>query len=348
VQTTFVELPELANAELLRAVADDVTLFWIDATGAIFAWPHDSQQPPEQLKSAPDELRTVLRMTATETDLIWADAGAYSEPVLGAYPPPPPGRLYSMPKHGGEPLVLRETPDTLMHLVAATSDRVWFVEPGPDGELLYSLARDDGSVTQVTTSGEQRDPQIVAGQLYWWTEGEASNDESGYYQDLFRQDLNGGQAEFVTAIEGWSYDVIGNRVAWLRETTLFDPLVLQQHVVTFDMTTGCQHVLPSDGLTVAAGGRLPMVDATHVYWLSFNGLGTVSNPTPADGEPPPELPPEPGLPLLRVQLDSGMLEQLVIDGLRIPLGGDTLVAQTGQGIYVRGDNGLVLVEKPTN
>ncbi len=59
--------------------------------------------------------------------------------------------------------------------------------------------------------------------------------QNGYYQDLFRQNVNGGQAQFVTSIEGCSYDVIGQRVAWVRETTLLDPLVLQEHVVTFEL-----------------------------------------------------------------------------------------------------------------
>src|SRR5690606_12801118 len=104
------------------------------------------------------------------------------------------------------------------------------------------------------------------------------------------------------SIEGWSYDVIGQRVAWVQETTLFDPVILQQQVVTFDLITGCEHILPTDGFTISAGGRLPMVDASHVYWLSFNGLGTVRNSTPADGEEQSALPPEPSLPLLRVGL----------------------------------------------
>lgn len=345
VQTSFDELPALTNAQLHLAIADEQALFWLDSAGAVYSWPHDSEQSPTQINPSPDETRTILRLTATESELIWADAGAYSEMVIGIPPPRPPGRLYSMPKQGGEPQLLRESADAVMHLVAATNEQVWFLEPGPDGEeVLYSLAREDGSVSQVTSSGEQRSPQVIDEHVYWWTEGEDSSDENGYYQDLSRQKLNGGLTEFVTSIEGSSYDIIGQRVAWVRETTHFDPLVLQEHVVIFDMTTNCQHVLPSDGLTISAGGRLPLVDSTHVYWLSFNGLGTVSNPSPA-GQPT-ELLPEPSLPLLRVSLDDGSLEQLVVDGLRIPLGSDTLVAHTSRSIYVRSENGLVRVNKP--
>ena len=345
VQTGFDDLPQLATARLHRAIADEETLFWLDDAGAVYSWPHHSDQAPTQLNPPPDETRTILRLTATDSELIWADAGAYSEMVIGIPPARAPGRLYSMPKQGGEPQLLRESANAVMQLVAANDEQVWFLEPGPDGEeVLYSLAREDGRVTQITSSGQQRSPQVMVDHVYWWTEGEDSSDKNGYYQDLFRRELNGGQTEFVTSIEGSSYDIIGQRVAWVKETTHYDPLVLQEHVVTFDMTTNCQHVLPSDGLTISAGGRLPLVDSTHVYWLSFNGLGTVSNPSPT-GQPAEPLS-EPSLPLLRVGLDDGSFEELVVDGLRIPLGGDTLVAHTSQSIYVRSENGLVRVNKP--
>ena len=72
-----------------------------NAAGAVFSWAHDSNQPPTELQPAPDELRTILRMTATDTELIWTDAGAYPEFILGNYPPPPPGHLYSIPKRVG-------------------------------------------------------------------------------------------------------------------------------------------------------------------------------------------------------------------------------------------------------
>lgn len=77
-----------------------------------------------------------------------------------------------------------------------------------------------------------------------------------------------------------------------------------------------------------------MMDRRHVYWYSLDGLVGVS-----PGDPPTPID------LLRVDLQSGRLEQVVSPGFEAVIV-DNIAGQNSQDLYVLTRQGLVAVRKP--
>jgi hypothetical protein len=119
-------------------------------------------------------------------------------------------------------------------------------------------------------------------------------------------------------------------VLWKKSETRFDPLVLVESLVLLDQATGCVNDLPSLGETISVAG----LDADHVYWKSYNGLGSTS---PGDV---PEV-----LPFVRVNLRTGAFERLLTPGFDATIFTDYLT-EDGDAVYFRVDGGIVAVQKP--
>jgi len=137
----------------------------------------------------------------------------------------------------------------------------------------------------------------------------------------------------VTAVEGGTYyPFIGGRgvVLWTPEETRFDPLLLVQHFMMLNENTGCVQPLPSVEESI---GQI-LIDRHHVYWNSFNALGSFS---PGDTLSP--------LPILRVNLVTGRFERVTTPGLESTL--TDLIAQDADTLYLHPSNGgLIAVRKP--
>ena len=96
--------------------------------------------------------------------------------------------------------------------------------------------------------------------------------------------------------------------------------------------TGCVQELPSVELSIGQ----TLLDGRHVYWQSFNGLGSSSPGQPDDLAP-----------ILRVDLRTGRFEHVATPGLEITVASG-LAAQNDDILYVRQSpgNSLFAVRKP--
>lgn len=318
-------------------------LYWMDEAGRVQAQSQrtdggPSPSMPSELRPAPSQPSTrVGPLLANDTTLFWAEAGAYEEGILEPGPPPPPGRLFAANKDGSGSELLYEDPAQLLHLKAVHGDDL-ILTSGYEELELFTFSLSDRELRPIATQIPGGNTRVIGDEIYWTVASEGSSDVSGYFQDLFRADLNGEGKAFVAKIQGWdSYTVTPDTLLWIEERTHFDPLVLDQNFVYLNRRTGCQQPLPHRGETISMGY---LVDETHVYWHSYNGLGVVSAPSTGPA------PPLDVKPLIRVDLATGALEELVAPGFEARLG-DHPIAQTATQLFMRINQGeLVALDKP--
>ena len=333
-----VQTPRAVNAAVRRydtvtgmrvAIVDDSGVYYFDQTGALLALPHGADVPV-MLRPAPAMLPRPIAITALVSDgsrLYWGEAQQNIGP--GIDPPSPPGSLHAIAKTGGDTATLLEADDETFTPLGVRADRI--VVTGL-GQALSLVATDGSSSEPVAYKINGAYAHFMDGKLYWTTPWAGSNDEVGYFNDVFRADVLGsGAIEDVVRIEGGEFRVGHGFVVWWQERTHFDPLVLDQNLVVLDERTGCAQPLPGVGLSVSSQA---LIDDRHAYWHSYNGLGGVS----------PDMPLE-GVPLLRADLRSGALERLVTDGYTATVGHDT-IGQTADALYFEADGSLVVIDKP--
>lgn len=316
--TRYTDVPTSENT--VQAVADDDGLFWRNDSGAVRGLV-DSELI--ELRPAVDDLRAALGMLTDDTTLYFADAGPpWAGPPEEPADPPPPGRLYSVPKTGGEVELLLELDDAILTPLAVTERGVVI----RSGEHVYVVEEEGVELLEHIPPLPPYQLQIADGRAYW-------SDWSSVRQptELFAVDLEGGDPEVVTEIDG-TFMVGNGRVFWKSETMLTGPLVLLEKLFMFDLETGCITELPHRGESIGA----PALDAVHVYWTSFNGLGN-------SGDDACVTP----LPLLRVNLTSGVLEELQVEGFSATICTD-FMAHDGDTLFMRTwqDHSLVAIDKP--
>jgi hypothetical protein len=327
VQTTFERVPFAANVEW--AYADEGGVYWFDRDGAMFVVAKGATSA-FVLRPAPDLPGTRLGLIGSADRLYWTEAAAVEPgpPELG--PPPPPGRVMSVSKDGGPVTTLIETPSQVL------------IPLGVDPSGRVFVTSTDGSVHQVTASGALERVanipavaggglQMVDGLVYW-----AEYDDAAEQMPLFVARPGGDAPVRVTPLpsSGSLVPFIAGHgvVLWSTTETRYNPLLLVQHYVMLNQNTGCVQELPSDELSI--GGSL--LDAHHVYWKSFNALGSSSPGQPATTTP-----------LLRVDLRTGRFERVLTPGFDVTLTTD-LLAQDDDTLYIRSsdDRGLLAVRKP--
>lgn len=162
---------------------------------------------------------------------------------------------------------------------------------------------------------------VIEGDEVYWSEGE----------QIWRAQLDGSSEEKVADAAGSEFLVVGDYVLWRDERTHFDPLVLDENYVMLDARTGCIQALPGLGLSISFDS---VADGRHVYWYSFNGLGGVS-----PGDPPI------GTPLIRANLETGVLEEVVTPGFEASLT-DDLIGQTAARLFLNVAGEIVAIDKP--
>lgn len=317
--TSHTEVPRSENTA--QAVADDDGLFWRDDSGAVRGLV-DSE--PIDLQPALEEVRTAMGMLTDATTLYFADAGPpWMGPPAEPHDPPPPGRLFAVPKTGGPVELLLELEDATLTplavidggVVIRSDDRLYVV--GDEGvELLEH-------VPPIPVSYEL---WVVDGRAYWSSWGSMREPTQ-----LFAVDLAGGEPEVIAEING-ALMVGHGRVLWQTETIVEDPLVLVNELMMLDLETGCITELPSRGESMGT----PVFDARHVYWKSYNGLD--------DGGDDVCLDP---LPLIRANFTRGMLEQLSVEDFDVTLCTD-FMAQNDDTLFMRKWQGhsLIAIAKP--
>lgn len=318
-ETSQVAVPGSENAA--QAIADDDGLFWRDDVGAVRGLV-DSEQI--ELRPAVDDLRAAMGMLTDGTALYFAEAGPpWSGPPEEPSDPPPPGRLYSVPKTGGTVELLLELDDAILTPLAVTERGVVI----QSDERLYVVADEAVELLEhIPPIPTSYDLQVSDGRAYWsnWSSVREPT-------ELFAVDLDGGEPEVVTEING-TFTVGHGRVVWKTETVVEEPLVLVNELFMLDLDTGCVTELPSRGESMGT----PVLDANHLYWKSYNGLDD-------GGEDVCSTP----LPLIRASLTSGALEELQVDGFDVTLCTD-FMAHDEDTLFMRTwpAQSLVAIDKP--
>ncbi|HYO94661.1 MAG TPA: hypothetical protein VER33_09105 [Polyangiaceae bacterium] len=322
--TTFEDVPDAVS--VVMAVADADGLYWTEDSGALRALGRGATTSVE-LRPAVTEPITVLGMLTDATTLYWSDAGSNVGGPPSADGPPPPSRLYAAPKTGGTVELVFELETDIMYPLALHAGGV--------------IVRSQGRLHRVSNAGletlthippsSSEYHQVVDGVAYWLSRNEAAETWV-----LLAASLDGGPPRIVSALEGASgsptnFQVTPGRVLWLLQRTQFDPLVSVEKLMMLDLSTGCIQELPSLGESIGQG----VLDASHVYWRSFNGLASAS-PGHQNG----------ALPFVRVNLVTGAFER-VVSGFDVTISTDPL-AHDEAAIYFRRhlERSLVRVLKP--
>jgi hypothetical protein len=317
IDSTAAPIPGAANVQ--AAIVDDTGLYWIDRDGGIYGLPRGARAP-EQLSAPPPAPFTLTGFVGDGDNLYWGEGVPPTLPSEPG-PPSPPGRLRSVSKAGGVTVT-----------VAESDTRVFAPLGVRDGQVIVEVQTGDVGIFGVPSAGGE--PVRLFDEVP--TAGRRMRGDDLYYLDpgenpaLRRIPLAGGAPELVTRVEGTDFELGPGVVLWKESETRFDPLVQVESLVLLEEATGCVRALPSLGETISVAG----LDADHVYWKSYNGLGSSS---PGDV-------PEP-LPFVRVNLRTGAFERLVTAGFDATIFTDYLT-EDESALYFRVDGGIVAVQKP--
>jgi hypothetical protein len=329
-QTTFELVPGSANVEW--AYADESGVYWIDFDGGIFGVKSGATSVTT-FRPAPSTPGTRLGLTGDADRLYWTEAGAYPPGPIEPSPPPPPGRLMTVSKDGG--------PSVVDNVVESPS--LVLTPLGVDASGRVFVTSSDGYLHEVTASGTLERVgnvprldgglQMVDGRAYWLAYEEAGDTT---VPALYAATPGGSAPVRLRQIEddlGIVPFVAGRGVVlWAPGETRFDPLLLVQRFMMLNENTGCVQELPSVELSIGQ----TLLDGRHVYWQSFNALGSSSPGQPDDL-----------VPILRVDLRTGRFDHVVTPGLEITVASG-LAAQDADTLYVRQSpgNSLFAVRKP--
>jgi hypothetical protein len=322
-------VPGSANVEW--AYADESGVYWIDFDGGIFGVKSRATSATT-LRPAPSTPGARLGLIGDANRLYWAEASAGELGPVEPSPPPPPGRLMTLSKDGGDAELIVESPSLVLTPLGIDSSGRVFVTSS-DG-YLHEVSG-SGALERVANVPqlEGGGMQMVDGRAYWLVYEDAG-DRS--VPALYAATPGGGAPVRLRQIEddlGIVPFVAGRGVVlWAPGETRFDPLLLVQRFSMLNENTGCVQELP--GVELSIGQTL--IDGRHVYWQSFNGLGGLS-----PGQP------NPLAPILRVDLRTGRFEHVVTPGLEITVVSG-LAAQNDDTLYVRQnpEGSLFAVRKP--
>lgn len=328
ITTSFEPVPRASNVEWVHA--DEGGVYWIDFDGGIHSWKR-GDATSTTLRAAPSEPGTRLGLIGDANRLYWTEAGPAGPGPGEPGPPPPPARLLSMSKDG-ELLAIRAETLSLVPIPLGVDSA---------GRVLVTTST-DGSLNEVTESGAlvrvANVPAVPGGgvrlvdDLVYWS----AYDDSTEQTPLLVARVNADAPVRVTTLSAPTAltPFLPGRgvVLWSTEETRFNPLLMVQHYVMLNQNTGCVQDLPSVELSIGQS----VIDERHVYWHSFNALGSTSS-----------LGPEPSVDLLRVDLRSGRFGQVTTPELAAVSGGD-LLAQSADTLYIRVNPGanLFAVRKP--
>lgn len=311
-------------SDVARIVADQSGVYWQDWSYRVFALGR-GEATPRLLSTAALPAPDSATVTGIVTDggrVYWGEAGVHTGPP-NVDPPPPPGRLHAVWKDGSGEQPLVESSTEVLYPLGVESGRVLAWVEGSAMRGLYAVSIDGDGMERIVYDGPlDQQPTLFRGSAYW-VDSETST--------LFRSNLDGSVRQPIVTVEG-RVRIGDGFVLWQHEQVISDPLTLVHNFVLFDEAGPCVTSLPGVGLSISSEIA---ISPPHVYWQSFNGLGSSS--------PDQELP---ITPLLRVNLESGALEQIVTPGFDARLT-DNILAQDADNLYVRTHaREIIAVRKP--
>jgi hypothetical protein len=338
VETTATQLTRQGPVEVL--LVEQGALYWYDERGAILKLVQGESQPVE-LRSAPggfvgdlerasmDFGLTIDGFTSDTEHLYWGESSRYTGPDAGFVSGfSPPGRLLSIPKSGGQERLLLESPDRTLQPVVVETSRV--IVRSSDG--FHQLARDASQLEPIQAQPPVEASRVIGSQIYW-TEPDGENSR------LLRVGFDQVEPILVARIEGSDFEVGPGYVLWRQEQLQTEPrLVLEQNFVLLEHAEACTRSLPGLAESISFTTAL---DDQYVYWYSFNALGSVTDTS--EGETPATLAPD--MPLVRVSLKTGALQQLNTPGFTLSPGSQ-IVGHDAERVYVSTQQGLTAIQKP--
>jgi hypothetical protein len=335
-QTTFQRVEQVEHVNSVPLV-DDTALYWFDRDRKLYALALEGVGPVQSLMrrelvpaaATPQTLTGPLM--SNDSTVFWTEtdtppAGGLPEPILLV----PPSRLYGVAKTGGPADLLYESTTQVLRLVGARSDLLLLAsDQSFEPVLAFSLS--DKTLRAIQPELASTFDHASDTDLYW----RLATSESNEVFDLYRTGFDGKDAERVATDVRGELRVVDDYAVWQHERLVVEPtLVLDQNFVVQHLDTQCAaRPLPGVGESISSFS----VDGSHVYWNSYNALGSsdVSQGSSLGRSP-----------ILRANLSTGELEELIIPGFHAETTVDHLVAQTDKLLFVYGSAGLVAIDKP--
>jgi hypothetical protein len=322
--TQLLRWPSAASQPTL-ALVDESAIFWYEDNGAIWRLVRGGGAA-ELLRAAPQPAVWLQGFVADDDRIYWGEA----ELTAGFAPTPvPPGRLWTADKTNFDASLLLEVSDAIV-IPAGVADANIYAHRGSFGGPLFRAAVDGGEPSDVPLPVGAR----LFGDRFLWVEPGA-DEEPG---ELWRARPTDLTPHSLGPIEGSEIDVGPDHVLWHRDR--YDngpPPVLYQSFVLIDERRGCTADMPAAGESISFATA---VDAKHVYWHSYNKLGSVGGYV--DGRPGPALP---NFPLYRMHLDTGRIQRIDTPGFSSP-DHSFMVGQDSENIYVTTPEALMSIRKP--
>ncbi len=323
--TELLRWPSAASQPTL-ALVDESAIFWYEDNGAIWRFVKGGAAP-ELLRAAPQPPVWLRGFVADADRIYWGEA----ELIAGFEPTPvPPGRLWSADKTNFDASLLLEVADAVVIPAGVADANVYAQRESFDGAF-FSVAVAGGATSEVPSIPVSA--RLFGDRFYWVEPG--ADEEGGRLWRARSSDLT---PRSLGPIEGSEIDVGPEHVLWHRDR--YDngpPQVLYQSFVLIDERRGCTANMPAAGESISFATA---VDAEHVYWHSFNKLGSVTEY--ADGRPSPALP---DFPLYRMHLDTGRIQRIDTPGFSSPAH-SFVVGQDAENIYVTTPEALIAIRKP--
>lgn len=311
-------------------------IYWFDEGNALHAQQRDVGDSHQVLRPATDNVY-IGALVADDRNLYWSESKPQPASDIDTemgLPYVPPGQIYSVSKQGGEVVRLLYDADRVLSPVAFVEDRLVLRSIGQ----YFTVAKDGTGLAAINFDERADIVRLLDNDVYLLYDSPTDTDDDDSY-DLWRSDFRGAEPDLITRVENYLFLVRDGRVLWIQERTRTDPLVLEQNFVMFDEATGCVSTLPGDGQSISFDA---IMDDHHVYWFSYNALAAVSISTDGSGTVVASDPPE--MPLVRLDLSTGAIEQIATAGFTVLLGGH-IVGQTDDTLYIQYDGELTAIDK---
>lgn len=313
-----------ASAQPLEGIVDDTAVYWYEDSGAIWRFVK-GEGAAELLRPAPEPAIWIQGFVVGAERLYWGQA-ALSEGIEAVVAPP--GRLFALDKTGGDATLLLEH-DAEVVVPAGVNEAGIIVTLGGREGAFSQASLASGELSELT--GIPSGARLV-GDLFYWVEPSDDSETS----TLWRARLN-EPPERVGIIEGFVFDVGPDYVLSRRgRYESGPPAVLYENFVLLDERSRCRS-MPAAGESILYRAAL---DSEHVYWQSYNAVGSVE--VYADGRLSP---PQPDLPLYRLNVRSGRVEEIVSPGFVAP-DLSFILGQDAESLYVATPEALVAIPKP--
>lgn len=247
---------------------------------------------------------TIGGLIATPDRLVWSEVADGS----------PTSQLEAIPKAGGAERILTEYPQALVAPLGFDASSVYAAVG--EGDAVDLLRVNEGAISQLDLPPANVPFGLRDGGMFLWDQADS----------VRRLDLGTYQVTHVGSVGGVPQAVTDRYAVSVVHDARHggNPIDALQ---LLELESGCILALPDAGSGIAE----PLVaDGAHVYWISKPAPSDPNNGSSRE--------------LLRIAVDSGLIEHLRLQGPRAPL--TKLVGADSKALYVQAGAQLLRIEKP--